>query len=74
MNENPLSQFEYDQKILHELKALFEFVSPSDLRRNLEDLFFLHFSSHEEGAFPNYKEFVSNFYYLINFLNEVDSK
>ncbi|GAB4251291.1 MAG: hypothetical protein Tsb0034_30320 [Ekhidna sp.] len=73
MNINPLDQFESDQKILNELKGLFEFVSPSVLRRNLEDLFFLHLSSEDENMLPNQKELIKNFYYLINFLNEVEN-
>ena len=74
MSKNPLDQFESDQNILNELKDLFEFVSPATLRRNLEDLFFLHLSSQEETCLPNQKELIKNFYYLINFLNEVESQ
>lgn len=69
---SPLDQFESDQKILNELKDLFEFVPPATLRRNLEDLFFLHLSSQEETSLPNQKELIKNFYYLINFLNEME--
>ena len=71
---NPLDQFESDQRILNELKDLFEFVPPATLRRNLEDLFFIHFSSQDETSLPNQKELVKNFYYLINFLNEIESQ
>ena len=74
MKINPLDQFESDQKLLNEIKGLFEFVPPATLRRNLEDLFFLHLSSREEIALPNQKDLIKNFYYLINFLNEVESK
>ncbi len=72
MNINPLNQFEADQKLLNELKDLFEFVPPSILRRNLEDLFFSHISSEEEIVLPNHKELIRNFYYLLNFLNEAE--
>lgn len=74
MKVNPLDQFESDQKLLNEIKDLFEFVPPATLRRNLEDLFFAHFSSLEEVSLPNQKELIKNFYYLINFLNEVENK
>lgn len=74
MSTNPLDQFESDQRILNELKDLFEFVNPSILRRNLEDLFFLHLTSEKEIILPNQKELITNFYYLINFLNEVESQ
>ena len=74
MDINPLDQFESDQKLLNELKDLFQFVSPAILRRNLEDLFFLHLSSQDEISLPNQKELIKNFYYLINFLNEVESR
>lgn len=73
MSTNPLDQFESDQKILNELKDLFEFVSPAALRRNLEDLFFLHLSSHDDASLPDQKELIKNFYCLINFLNEVET-
>ena len=72
MTKNPLDDFESEQKILTHLKDLFEFVAPSILRRNLEDLLFLHLSSNEESALQNEKELIKNFYFLINFLNEVD--
>lgn len=69
---NPLNQFESEQKMLAELKDLFQFVSPRTLRRNLVDLYFLYMSSAEEPDLPNQKNFATNFYYLINFLNEMD--
>ena len=74
MSSDPLDAFEFDQKMLNELKDLFEFVPPGVLRRNLEDLFFLHLTSEHEIALPNQKELISNFYYLINFLNEVEAE
>ena len=72
MSINPLDAFEAEQKIMNELKDLFEFVRPALLRRNLEDLFFLHLTSEQEIVLPNQKELITNFYYLINFLNEVE--
>ncbi len=72
MSVNPLDAFEAEQKIMNELKDLFEFVRPALLRRNLEDLFFLHLTSEQEIVLPNQKELITNFYYLINFLNEVE--
>ena len=74
MSISPLDQFESDQKMLNELKDLFQFVQPSVLRRNLEDLFFLQISSQEEILLPNQKDLIKNFYYLINFLNEIESQ
>ena len=74
MSISPLDQFESDQRILNELKDLFEFVPPATLRRNLEDLFFVHISSQEEILLPNQKELIKNFYYLINFLNEIEGQ
>jgi len=73
MEKNQLQESESDQKMLGELKELFEFVSPNVLRRNLEDLFFLHIISSDEIDLPNQKQFISNFYHLINFLNEIES-
>lgn len=69
---NPLDQFESEQKMLNELKELFQFATPGMIRRNLEDLFFLYMSSTDDPDLPNQKDFVTNFYYLINFLNEMD--
>lgn len=69
----PLDQFESDQKILNELKDLFEFASPSKIRRDLEDLFFSHITS-EDPSLPNEKDLIKSIYYLINFLNEVESQ
>jgi len=74
MNTNPLDQFESDQTILNELRNLFDFVPPAQLRRSLEDFFFTFFTSQEEPSLPNQQETLKNFYYLINFLNEVESK
>lgn len=70
---NPLNQFEAEQKMLSELKDLFAFAKPEIIRRNLEDLFFLYMSSDEDPDLPDQKAFIANFYYLINFLNEMDS-
>lgn len=70
---NPLDQFESDQKILNELKDMFEFASPSKIRRSLEDLFFTHLTS-EDACLPNEKDLIKSFYYLINFLNEMEDQ
>ncbi|MEQ9402903.1 MAG: hypothetical protein RIM99_04905 [Cyclobacteriaceae bacterium] len=69
---NPLDQFESEQKMLNELKDLFKFVRPAVIRRNLEDLYFLYMSSAEDPDLPDQKNFTTNFYYLINFLNEME--
>ena len=69
---NPLDKFETDQRVLQELKILFQFANPAEIRRNLEDLYFLYMSSAEDPDLPNQKIFASNFYYLINFLNEME--
>ena len=68
----PLDQFESDQRLLSELKDLFEFAPPAILRRNLEDLFFTQLTSNEYGL-PNEKELSKNIYFLINFLNEIET-
>ena len=73
MSNSPLDQFESDQRIINELRNLFDFAPPAHLRRSLEDVFFNFFTSHEEPSLPNQKETLKNFYYLINFLNEVES-
>ena len=70
----PLDQFESDQVILDELKYLFMFVPPQKLRRNLEDLFFTYLTSQEDSCLPDQKELIKNLYYLINFLNEMESQ
>ena len=67
---NPLKQFENDQRLLNELKDLFEFVPPSRLRRSIEDIFFNLLASEEEA--PVTKEIASHIYLVINFLNEVE--
>lgn len=72
-NMSPLDQFESDQKLLNELKDLFEFAPPGNIRRNLEDLFFTHLTS-SEPSLPNEKELIQNIYYLINFFNEIESQ
>ena len=69
---NPLDQFESEQKILRELKDLFQFAPPGLIRRNLEDLFFLYMSSTDDPDLPNQKDFIATYYYLINFLNEME--
>ncbi|WP_436515208.1 hypothetical protein [Ekhidna sp. To15] len=70
---SPLDQFESDQKMLNELKDMFEFASPAKIRRNLEDLFFTHLTSNEPSL-PNEQELIKSIYYLINFFNEVESQ
>lgn len=70
---SPLDQFESDQRILNELKDMFEFSSPAKIRRNLEDLLFTHLTS-EDSSLPDEKELIRNIYFLINFLNEVESQ
>lgn len=69
---NPLERFEADKKILDELKDMFEFASPACIRRSLEDLFFTHLTS-KDPSLPNEKELFKSIYYLINFLNEMES-
>ena len=69
---NPLDQFEADQKLLNELKDMFEFTPPFRMRRAIEDLYFTHVTS-EDGSLPNQKELTRDIYFLINFLNEVES-
>ena len=69
---NPLDRYESEQKMLTELKNLFEIVPPSRIRRNLEDLFFLYLISDEDPQLPDRKNFITNFYFLINFLNEME--
>lgn len=56
--------------MLQELKDLFAFVHPASIRRNLEDLYFLYLSSSEDPDLPT--GFAQNFYFLVNFLNEME--
>ncbi|MEO9485768.1 MAG: hypothetical protein ABJG47_20090 [Ekhidna sp.] len=70
---SPLDQFESDQKILNELKDMFEFASPARIRRNLEDLFFAHITS-RDSSLPCEKEVAKSVYYLVNFFNEIESQ
>ena len=74
MNVDHLSEFESDQKILSELKSLFEFTSPGKLRRSLEDAIFNLLSVEEDLSLPNEKSLIRDFYFLINFLNEVENE
>lgn len=69
----PLDQFEADQKLLNELKEMFEFVPAAKMRRALEDLYFTHMTS-RDSSLPNEKELTRSVYFLINFLNEVESQ
>ena len=63
-----------DQRILSELKEFLEFVSPGKLRRSLLNLFFHSLLTSETPDLPNQEELVLHFYYLINFLNEVEDE
>jgi len=67
-----INEFERDQRILSELKELLQFAPPGKLRRSIEDVFFLYLSESEgkESSLP--REAINNFYYLVNFLNEVE--
>ena len=71
-NMNPLDEFEFDQKMIKELKDLFEFAPPAILRRNLEDLFFTYLTNNDELSLPDNKQLFKNIYFLINFLNEIE--
>jgi len=70
---NLFDQFEYDQKMLNELKSLFEFAPPAELRRSINDLLFAQLTS-ENPELPNRQELLSHVYYLLNFLEEVGRK
>lgn len=67
-----LSNFEKDQKLLNELRELLIFAPPGKLRRGLTDLFFHYFTDSDDPGLPNQREFTEHFYYLINFLNEIE--
>lgn len=67
---NLLNQFESEQRMLSELKSLFEFTSPDTLRRSIEDLFFIYVTIEDQMHVS--KQLAENVYYLINFLNEVE--
>lgn len=71
---NPLDQFELDRQLLKELKDLFAFVPPAELRRTIEDLFFCHLTRDAYDRLPNEKKSYQNLYFLINFLNEVEDQ
>lgn len=68
-----LKKLESDHHILTELKELLEFAPPGALRRSLEDLIFHAFMEADNPCLPNQSTLVSHIYYLINFLNEVES-
>ena len=72
MNMDFLDEFEFDQKLLNELKSLFEFVPPNILRRSLIDLFFNYLTQKDEPELPNKQQIFSHFYFLINFLEEAE--
>lgn len=67
---NPLNQFEYEQRLLNELRELFMFAPPATLRRSIEDVFFNLLTSDDETAIN--KELSHHIYLMINFLNEVE--
>lgn len=67
---HPLNQFENDQRLLSELKDLFEFVPPASLRRSVEDLFFNLIMAEEDGCIS--KDLAQHTYLLINFLSEAE--
>lgn len=67
-----LSNFEKDQQLLDRLKELLAFAPPAKLRRGLTDLFFHCFTESEDPGLPNQREFTEHFYYLLNFLSEIE--
>ena len=68
-----LDEFEHEQKLLNELKSLFEFASPSLLRRSLSDLLFNYLTQVSEPELPEQQQIFTHLYYLINFLEEAES-
>lgn len=67
---NPLNQFESDQRLLNEIRELFEFASPAELRRSIEDVYFNLIMAKEETVIS--KELTNHIYLIINFLNEAE--
>ncbi|WP_436514694.1 hypothetical protein [Ekhidna sp. To15] len=67
---NPIDQFVYEQRLLHELQDMFDFASPAALRRSIEDVYFNLIMAEDETVIN--KELSQHIYLMINFLNEVE--
>ncbi|WP_436514697.1 hypothetical protein [Ekhidna sp. To15] len=67
---NPIDQFVYERRLLHELQELFEFASPAELRRAIEDVYFNLLMTKEETVIS--KDLSQHIYLIINFLNEAE--
>ena len=62
-----------DKKVIKSLEELFEFSPPDSLRRSLNFVFF-NFLLNNKDLPLDFETITEDFYFLINFLDEVDAK
>ncbi|XOV66384.1 MAG: hypothetical protein ACFHU9_12225 [Fluviicola sp.] len=56
-----------------DLKRLFEFVRPNQLRSSIEESLFAYLLSIDEKAFPkDFKQVIEDHYFLIQFLSKTE--
>ncbi|MEQ9229497.1 MAG: hypothetical protein RIF46_02370 [Cyclobacteriaceae bacterium] len=66
----PLKSIEAQITVLEELETLFSQVSPSELRRSIEDLFFKAMSHSDTIGIPPNSHITEHIHHLITFLAE----
>jgi len=64
-----------DNLITEEVKTLFEFASPSSLRKSVSDVFFGYLMKTDKTLLPdNFDTITADLYFLIDFLNKAEEK
>lgn len=67
-NNNPKTQAEH-------LERMFQYVSPSELRKSVQRTLFSYILEQDsKGVDANFKDTVENLYFLIDFLDKLDSE
>ncbi|NGF76546.1 hypothetical protein G5B10_11715 [Fluviicola sp. SGL-29] len=75
--ENQLSEHSYtisDEQALKHLKILMEFTNPRQLRKSVQSTLFAYLLEQDEGSDANYKTVIEDYFYLIEFLDKLDSE
>lgn len=64
-----------DEEALEQLKELFEFTTPSNLRKSLQTTFFAYLSEQADtGQDGNFKQVIQDYQLMLEFLDKLESE
>lgn len=76
--DKELSEHNYklnDEGALEQLKELFEFTTPNNLRKSLQTTFFAYLEEQaKKGQSSRFKEIVQDYFFLFEFLDKLESE